>query len=121
MTNGPFHMEGPPRDDPARPPSSRSNLDVPGRFINVHGMQEAGYNANDSIELHAWDLNLNGDAPTPGSAYGTITNTFGYTFEVAQPLDYVLQGMLHTLPPNGMGYAPRPTSPSPRPGRLHPG
>ncbi len=73
--------------------------------INVHGMQEGGFNGNDSIELHAWDLDLNGDAPTPGSAYGTITNTFGYTFDVAQPLDYILQGMLHTLPPNGMGYA----------------
>jgi hypothetical protein len=68
-------------------------------------MQEGGFNGNDSIELHAWDMDLNGDAPDGGSAYGTITNVFGYSFEVGQPLDYRLEGLLHTLPPNGMGYA----------------
>jgi hypothetical protein len=103
QTNGPFHMEGPPSDDPALPPFFPINLDIPGA-INVHGMQEGGFNGIDSVELHAWDINLNGDAPSPGSAYGTINSTFGYTFDVAQPLDYVLQGMLHTLPQNGMGY-----------------
>ena len=104
QTNGPVHAEGPPSDDPALPPFFPIALDVPGAIM-VHGMQEGGFNGNDAIELHAWDLNLSGDAPTPGSAYGTISSTFGYTFDVNQPLDYVLQGMLHSLPPQGMGYA----------------
>ena len=104
QTNGPIHQEGPPDPDPAMPPFFPIDLNVPG-VINVHGMQEGGFNGNDSIELHAWDLNLDGDAPEGGSAYGTILSTFGYTFQVSQPLDYRLEGMLHTMPPNGMGYA----------------
>jgi hypothetical protein len=103
QTNGPVHMEGPPSNDPALPPFFPINLDLAGA-ITVHGAQEGGFNGNDSIELHTWDIDLNGDAPTPGSAYGTITNTFGYTFDVSQPLDYVLLGTLHTLPQTGMGY-----------------
>jgi hypothetical protein len=104
VTNGPIHMEGPPSDDPALPPFFPINLDVPGA-INVHAMQEGGFNGIDSIELHAWDLDLNGDGPDGGSAYGTIDSMFSYTFDVTQPLDYHLEGMLHSLPPNGMGYA----------------
>ena len=103
-TFGPIRNEGPDEGDPAMPPFFPINVDVPGA-INVHGMQEGGFNGNDSIELHAWNLNLNGDAPEGGSASGSIMSTFGYTFVVSQPLDYVLQGMLHTTPPMGMGYA----------------
>ncbi len=104
MTNGPIRDEGPPGPNPGEPPFFPINLDVPGP-INVHGMQEGGFNGNDSIELHALDINLNGDGPDGGSASATITSTFGYTFVVSQPLDYRLEGMLHTLPTNGMGYA----------------
>jgi hypothetical protein len=103
-TFGPIRNEGPDGGDPAMPPFFPIDVNVPGP-INVHGMQEGGFNGNDSIELHAWNLNLNGDAPEGGSASGTIMSTFGYTFVVSQPLDYVLQGMLHTMPPMGMGYA----------------
>lgn len=70
---------------------------IPGNFL-VSGEQLGGFNGSDTIEVTNFTMNISGGGGPGSAGWGTLRNHFEMAFDVASPVDYVLNGAINMGP-----------------------